>query len=362
MIYMKKCLIIIFLMTVYQLFANQEVIPDTLEIGSCKFDYYLSFNLIKKISKYEVKKSNKYILPFYEFEEIISQIIINDKDTIDFEQINKNEKKFDNNYIVIDTFKKREDFVANYLNFYDSNIDIIKSLEVVSYQSIDNQSTNLNYKLMFGYPVKADNFEIIIHPSNYWKSNHISFKDLIIQKDSICEQTNYYNCENIVFNRIYNFQFHKQFIPSFEKTIIDNQTYILITDSILQVKKELKLPNKIVWYWDVSESYKIGSETIVNELLNEYLKELGEVELLLIEFSNSIISKKLYKIKNGNGEELFKHLNKIIYYGSSRLDQLDFFIPEVDEYFLFTDGNIFLGNYPKLNTNTPVHCISFSQE
>jgi tetratricopeptide (TPR) repeat protein len=117
----------------------------------------------------------------------------------------------------------------------------------------------------------------------------------------------------------------------------------------------LKAQKSVAVYWDAS--YSMKDRVIEREItfLDNYFKKNSEANVTFIMFSNDILLKTTYLVKNSNWLNLKKDLLETIYDGSTSYSFL--FKDEVEEYLLFTDG---LENTDKLQltTSKPIFIIS----
>ncbi|MBT8273563.1 MAG: TonB-dependent receptor plug domain-containing protein [Bacteroidia bacterium] len=111
----------------------------------------------------------------------------------------------------------------------------------------------------------------------------------------------------------------------------------------------------IAIYWDASYSMKDRKVDRELKFLDNYFKKNSEANVALNMFSNDIIIKDNYLIKNGNWLELKHDLENTIYDGGTSYDLL--FKEKADEFLLFTDGMESLDKL-KAPTQTPLYIIS----
>lgn len=111
----------------------------------------------------------------------------------------------------------------------------------------------------------------------------------------------------------------------------------------------------IAIYWDASYSMKDRNLDRELKFLDNYFKKNSEANVVLNMFSNDIIIKDNFLIKNGNWLELKHDLENTIYDGGTSFSLL--FKEKADEYLLFTDG---IENLDKLKppSHTPLFIIS----
>ncbi|PTM02314.1 MAG: hypothetical protein DA407_15270 [Bacteroidetes bacterium] len=90
-------------------------------------------------------------------------------------------------------------------------------------------------------------------------------------------------------------------------------------------------------YWDAS--YSMKDRNLQNELvyLSNYFKKYPHTNVNLVMFSNEVILKENFLVKDGNWPELKRELSNTIYDGATSYNILK--NSNVDEILLFTDGN-----------------------
>ncbi|MFP4845924.1 VIT domain-containing protein [Winogradskyella sp. PE311] len=141
------------------------------------------------------------------------------------------------------------------------------------------------------------------------------------------------------------------------KDVFSLQTYkefFHINKTFVPKSRIKEKPNSITILWDASYSmqFKMLEEEL--KLVAKYLKYLGNVKLDLIVFSNTIIDKKSFIIKNGNSTELVNSLRAIRYDGGTSFNELS---PKTDEVILFSDGLHNLGDL-NLKRKTNLYCVN----
>ncbi|UOY08931.1 carboxypeptidase-like regulatory domain-containing protein [Muricauda sp. SCSIO 64092] len=107
-------------------------------------------------------------------------------------------------------------------------------------------------------------------------------------------------------------------------------------------------PGKITLLWDTS--YSLANRNLDKELsiLDAYFEYLRAVEVHFIAFSNSVHQNTVYRILDGNWEELKKVLLETKYDGGTSLNLFKS-LSKSDEILLFTDGLANLGDFPTAN-------------
>ena len=131
------------------------------------------------------------------------------------------------------------------------------------------------------------------------------------------------------------------------KTIV-SEDYFYIYKKLNAEKRLRKKSKTITLFWDVSLSMENRDLEKEISFLNNYIKHLKNVNVKLISFSNTIIKDKMFKIEDGNWEDLKMELANSIYDGGTSYDKL-FKVVDTDEVLLFSDG---MRNLSALSTKT----------
>ena len=146
-----------------------------------------------------------------------------------------------------------------------------------------------------------------------------------------------------------------------DKGKVDKNNYFYINTFPKKEEREKKLPKKVTVLWDVSSSMKDRDLNAEIKLLQEYVKNLKDVDIEFIPFSNEVEKRKTYKIINGNAEALIKDLEILSYDGGTQLGVIDLTKYICDEFLLFTDGISNFGKNEITLSKIPVIAVSSSQ-
>jgi len=114
------------------------------------------------------------------------------------------------------------------------------------------------------------------------------------------------------------------------------KNFLLTVVALFLIQATLAQRN-IDLYWDASYSMKDRNLQMEFLYLNNYFKKYPEANVSLIMFSNELILKEIYSVKEGNWSALRKELESTIYDGATNYDLIK--SNDVDEILLFTDGN-----------------------
>ncbi len=141
-----------------------------------------------------------------------------------------------------------------------------------------------------------------------------------------------------------------------EKVITYND-YFYIYKVFQPSKKPKEKPKYIELYWD--SSYSMKNRNVKNELslLEDFFEYLQNVNVTVINFSNTVKSKKEFVIKNGSWIELKHHLENTKYDGGTSYKNILTGNKKTDAYLLFTDG---IDNFGKFNKPfiKPIYAIN----
>jgi len=141
-----------------------------------------------------------------------------------------------------------------------------------------------------------------------------------------------------------------------EKTIA-HEDYFYVYKSIVSKKKLRNKPKSITLFWDASLSVKDRNLEKELAFLDNYLSYLNTATINFISFSNTILSKKSFKIKNGNWGALKKEIEQTVYDGGTNYNVIFNNASKSDFNLLFSDGMASL-NTPEFNTKRPLFIIN----
>lgn len=142
----------------------------------------------------------------------------------------------------------------------------------------------------------------------------------------------------------------------------ENESYFYINLSPDVIQKAKTLPRKICLFWDASNSAEKKIIEKELELIENYIKKIGNLEVELITFSNDIDKTVNFKINNGNWNNLKNALLDVQYDGGTQLGAIDFSKYVCDEIILSSDGLSNFGNSEIKLSKTPVFVINSCQE
>lgn len=139
-----------------------------------------------------------------------------------------------------------------------------------------------------------------------------------------------------------------------------NKYYYFINTTLQPKTIEKPMPHNIGLLWDASLSGAAQDTAKELALLGAYLKKVGNAQLTLVQFSNSVTGTKNYTISNGDWSELREALRKIIYDGATNFGCLDLSRYNADEFLLVSDGHQTFGEKHIKLDKRPVFCINAS--
>ncbi len=137
--------------------------------------------------------------------------------------------------------------------------------------------------------------------------------------------------------------------------------YYYLVNSFMELAPAIRpLPHQLSIVWDVSLSSTDRNRDKELQLLDDYISLIGDAQINLVCFSNSIVSQQQFLVTGGNSNALRKHLTKLAFDGATNLSSINFAQLPGDEILLFSDGhNTFLSDQLRLGKK-PVHCITSS--
>lgn len=139
-----------------------------------------------------------------------------------------------------------------------------------------------------------------------------------------------------------------------------NTNYFYTNFRIPSQYREKVKPNHISVFWDVSASCVSANQKLEIKFLRDYVSSLKNVHVEFIPFSNVMMKKIDFQVKNGNTTKLEKTLSNLIYDGGTQLDDLDFNIAKGKEILLFTDGISNLGSHEFKSVKKRIYVVSSS--
>ena len=139
-----------------------------------------------------------------------------------------------------------------------------------------------------------------------------------------------------------------------------NTNYFYTNFRIPSLYKEKVKPNHISVFWDVSASRVSANEKLEIKFLRDYLRSLKNVHVEFIPFSNVMMKKIDFQVKNGNTTKLEKTLVNLTYDGGTQLEDIDFNVSKGKEILLFTDGISNLGSHEFKSVKKRIYVVNSS--
>ena len=139
----------------------------------------------------------------------------------------------------------------------------------------------------------------------------------------------------------------------------NSQTYFYANSRIEPEYKKKQTPSSVGILWDISafsEKRNIDKE---KKLLQEYLRQAGNVNITLLPFHVAMLDKEEFIISGGNSDALIKRIQQFTYDGGTQFGAIDLSKYSFDEVLIFSDGlstfgkkEISLSSYPAITINS----------
>jgi len=137
--------------------------------------------------------------------------------------------------------------------------------------------------------------------------------------------------------------------------------YCFVINTLLNKnERERKLPSTIALLWDASLSGAARNSEKEMKLLDAYLRRVGNAEVRLTVFSNTIRSVETFSVAGGNWQSLRNALDSTRYDGATNFGNLNLKDIRADEFLLFSDGRHTLGDGSIQLPAKPVYCVNSS--
>lgn len=211
---------------------------------------------------------------------------------------------------------------------------------VITYEeNLSINAGNYQFSIPFDFKDKIDEFELNI------VQNSVQYKPIVgkaYSKDLMFEQVNktyaaQFAKQSVIVNNNLNITIpiQKGINLSVEKD------YFFLNTSLKGNPRVKKNPKSIDLLWDASYSMLYKNKEKEFQLLDAYLKSIGNVTINLVVFNNTIVQKKSFNISKGNWSELKTTLNNIVYDGGTSFNSLP--TSKGEEIILVSDGMHNLG-------------------
>ncbi|MHA4807256.1 VIT domain-containing protein [Flavitalea flava] len=120
--------------------------------------------------------------------------------------------------------------------------------------------------------------------------------------------------------------------------------------------KKKKIASSLV-LWDVSLSGLSRNLDKELNLLDAYFSRLGEVDLTLVKFSNTVQAPQQFTVRDGSWDKLKEELKNTVYDGATQFGALDLKKYPGEECLLFSDGHSTFGSPDLQPGGKPVYAI-----
>lgn len=137
-------------------------------------------------------------------------------------------------------------------------------------------------------------------------------------------------------------------------------TYFYTNIRIPTIYRDKVNPKSISVFWDVSSSRISANQKMELKFLLDYIRSLKNVQVELIPFSNVMMGKTNFQIKNGNTSNLEKSVSELTYDGGTQLENIDFTTSSGEEVLLFSDGLSNLGSHEFKSVKKRIYVINSS--
>jgi hypothetical protein len=170
------------------------------------------------------------------------------------------------------------------------------------------------------------------------------------------EMTNYTPDKQIAFDFPHVTDSANVFTAPINNLVDSSYFYVNIRPDRLE--KEKTLPSQITLLWDNSSSCKNRNIEKELEILDAYIKKIGNLTIGLVPFNITTEKADTFKIMNGSWENLKSVIKGLNYDGGTSLGCIDFTKYHTNEILLFSDGISNFGlDEPKFS-NIPVNVIN----
>ena len=138
---------------------------------------------------------------------------------------------------------------------------------------------------------------------------------------------------------------------------VGNHYFYLLSTFPPHKKIEKSLPKKITILWDASLSGLSRNTQKELDLLDRYFDKLQNVEVSLVNFSNTAQDPQSFSVHEGQWERLHDALQHTVYDGATQFGSLDLKKYPGDEFLLFSDGHSTFGSDKLQENGKPVYVI-----
>lgn len=192
------------------------------------------------------------------------------------------------------------------------------------------------YHLPLNFKDRLDSFKVVIETINQKK------KPIIVEGEETMLFSNWKNTFKTSFKK-------ENYIPNNSilvkipidlngEKLITSQDYFYFYKTLKPKLKKRNTPKNISLYWDASLSMKDRNLSKEIDLLDAYFKKLKNIEIDFVSFSNTILTKEKFSVRNGNWDLLKKTLITTIYDGATSYSEIEKIEEKSDVILVCSDG------------------------
>ena len=192
------------------------------------------------------------------------------------------------------------------------------------------------YHLPLNFKDRLDRFKVAIEIINQNK------KPIVVQGEEIMLFSNWKNTFKTSFKK-------ENYIPNNSilvkipidlkgQKLITSKDYFYFYKTLQHRLEERNKPKKLSLYWDASLSMKDRDLAKEIALLDAYFKNLKNLEIDFVSFSNTILTKEKFSVRNGKWNLLKERLTMTIYDGATSFTEIEKIKEKSDVILLFSDG------------------------
>ncbi len=211
------------------------------------------------------------------------------------------------------------------------------------------------YHLPLNFKNPLQSFSVAIEIANQTK------RPLLVEGEETMQFSDWQNSYKTSFQRK-NYTANKSILLKIpiaikEEKLITSNNYFYFYKTLTPKQKKRQNPKHISLYWDVSLSMKNRNITKEINLLDAYFNEIAKVVVNFICFSNTIVSKEKFTVKNGDWSLLKEKLLNTVYDGGTSFSEIEKINDKADAILLSSDGMTTLSK-TSLVKNTPIFIIN----
>lgn len=139
-----------------------------------------------------------------------------------------------------------------------------------------------------------------------------------------------------------------------------DSTWFYLRDFTGGPSQPKRMPKRILLIWDISLSGLLRDHEKELEVLDAYLRRIGNTDVEVVTYANQIVQREVFEIKNGKWQRLRRLLQSLHYDGASLPGMLNLDDVKCDEILLFSDGGCSYGEANMAIPKVPVFAIVHS--